>query len=270
MGSRTWVLLLVAVCVGARLSGAATLLPLDAEDASLLPPGMMEVYVGANGAWDVQPLFRDEERDEWSAPSIGISTGLGTRAEAQLRWELLAIESDGGSWKYGAGDARLFTKVRVFSESEYELSWLPATAVHFGVKLPNASRADGFGTDETDVFGSVLLSRSLGPMRLHGNLGIGILGNPGPFGRQDDLILYDAAAVVPGLARWSDAALSLFAEVGGGAESGPADRHRARLGARLDTESVAGYVGASAGLDDHSEDFGIRFGVIVRLRVFSE
>src|SRR5690606_22262668 len=77
---------------------------------------------------------------------------------------------------YGGGDARLFTKARLFAAAG---PW-PAVALRFGTKLPNAKLADRLGTDETDFQIETLFSRDFGRVAAHLNLGIAILGNGGP------------------------------------------------------------------------------------------
>ncbi|MGH7818151.1 MAG: hypothetical protein ACREQ9_00085 [Candidatus Binatia bacterium] len=270
MGSRA-LRLLVPLAMLAGPVPAATLLPLDAEDAALLPPGVLELIVGAEGLYGFQPPFRDVERDQWSAPVVAVNAGLGERAEAQFRWEALAVDDEPTSqepayFRYDAGDARLFTKIRVLAPGDFGVERLPATALHFGMKLPNASFRKRIGTDEADFFGGGLLSTEFLGARLHANLGMAILGNPGLTRGQDDHFLYRFAAEAPGPFE----ALRFFAEVSGSEGSRfENDRHGGRLGARLGGERLAGYVGASAAFDELGEDFGVRFGLVYRLRAYS-
>jgi hypothetical protein len=260
-------------CVAfAATTPAETLLPLETEDAELLPAGRLELAIGSTGRFGFHPPFRSAERDyQWTTPTIGLNAGLGARAEVQVKWDALMIDDEGESPKSGAGDARFLTKVRVFSDEDYDLRWLPATAIRFGLKLPSASAPDGLGTDETDVFGELLLSRSLGPGRVHGNVGVGVLGNPGATGGQDDVLLYGLAFDSEEIARPSGVGLRLFGELSG-VEGSRFDNvhHRAMGGLRLGGETLAAYLGAGAGLNERSEDFLVRFGLVYRIRVFEE
>ncbi|MGH7859487.1 MAG: hypothetical protein ACREQY_19350, partial [Candidatus Binatia bacterium] len=215
-----------------------------------------------------QPLFRDFDRDQWSAPMVGVHAGLGERAEVQLRWEALAVDDEETSQepeysRYDTGDARLFTKIRIFTPGDYGLDHLPATAVHFGMKLPNASFRKRIGTDEADFFGAVLLSGETRVARLHANLGMAILGNPGATRGQDDLFVYRLAAESPEVGRWGERALRLYAELSGSEGSRfENDRHAARIGIRIGSERLAGFLGASTGFDEVAEDFGVRAGFV--------
>jgi hypothetical protein len=272
MGSRLLPLLLVAIATDA---GAATLLPLDAEDAVPLATGRLEAVLGGEGAGDEQPLFRRSEQDRWSAPFVAVNVGVGSRAEVQFRWEALSVDGERPdsrqrSREYGTGDARLFTKLRVTSEGAYGWPWLPASGVAFGVKLPNANRSRGLGTDEADVFGHVLVSRSFGGARAHANVGIGILGNPRPEGGQDDVVLYDLGLVSPPV-RFRGVPFSLYGEVNGvGASRFGNDRSRLRLGIRFGGTALSFYLAGSRGLDDRSESWGVRFGIVTTFAAFAE
>lgn len=255
---------------------AVTLLPLDAEDATILPTGQLEMTIGGQYLDDVQPRFRKIRRDQWSAPEIGINVGLGTRAEVQFRWEALYVREEATSLnpefgRYGVGDARLYTKIRVFSAGAFGTDWMPATALRFGLKLPNASFNDRLGTDEADFFGTALVSRYVFGAGLFADAGIGILGNPGPTRGQDDVFLYDAAITSPDVARFGDMGLILLGEVAGTAGSRfDDDQSHARVGARLEGRSFAAFVAGSARIDDRSEAYGARFGVVWWLQVFEE
>ena len=78
------------------------------------------------------------------------------------------------------------TKVRFVSER----GGRPALGVRFATKLPNASNESGLGLDTTDFLATLLVGKTLGPVRLAGNLGMGILGDPTRGDRQNDVLLY--------------------------------------------------------------------------------
>jgi hypothetical protein len=274
MRSRLILVLLLVVTVATPGEGA-TLLPLEAEDAALLPPGRLELVGGAEMLRGFRPPFLDVERDQWSAPWIGIHAGLGTRAEAQFRWEALAVNDEATEQEFAysrwdVGDARLSTKIRVFRAGDYGIG-LPDTALHFGLKLPNASRPKRMGTDEADFFGGGLISRDVPGGRLHLNLGIAVLGNPGAVRGQDDLFLYRVAAESLGVAHAGEALVRLYAEVGGSAGSRfDNDRNAARVGVRLAGDRLATYLAGSVGFDENAEEFGVRFGLVCWLQAFEE
>ena len=50
--------------------------------------------------------------------------------------------------------------------------------MRFETRLPNARNESGLGLDTTDFFFSILAGKTIGSVRIVGNAGIGILGNP--------------------------------------------------------------------------------------------
>jgi hypothetical protein len=151
------------------------------------------------------------------------------------------------------------------------MPWVPPTALHFGVKLPNASLSSGLGTDEADFFGLFLVDEDIAGLRLVGNVGMGILGNPGEERGQDDVFLWDVAAVSPPVVSWDAGDLKALVELAGVASSRfDNDRGRVRAGVQARVGSFGFYAGGSAKLVEESEDFGVRFGLVYWLRAFSE
>jgi hypothetical protein len=58
------------------------------------------------------------------------------------------------------------------------------------MKLPNASNESGLGLDTSDFTGSVLLGKTVQSIRVVGNVGLGILGDPTRGDRQNDVLVY--------------------------------------------------------------------------------
>ena len=54
----------------------------------------------------------------------------------------------------------------------------PAIGLRFATKLPNASNEAGLGTDMTDFFASLLIAKTIQSIRVVGNAGVAILGDP--------------------------------------------------------------------------------------------
>lgn len=270
----SWIV--AAAVVGS--SPAQTLRPLETETATVLPSGTMQVIAGTtymrNRRWPAftAPGFVDRQ-DVVTAPEIELRVGAGDWVEVQLRYELLYLDerrSDGTDFdKFGGGDAEIFTKVRFTREGET----LPALGARFGVKLPNASRDDRLGTDETDFDIALLGSKTLGPVALHLNAGLQILGNPGELngdpdesgsGQDDPFTLSIAAVTEP-----------LFADHTGAYAFRGLLAFDLKEGSRFDNDgaAVSGglqvtrnawsvYGGASGGLSGAAEDFGLRLGVV--------
>ncbi len=284
MVSARLVPILLLLLVGT--AGAFSLLPLETQDAVPLPSGKVEIHLGSEYLNRFQPIFRDFERqDQLSAPRLDVNVGAGSRVEIQFHYELLYVRDkasagSGTSSKYGSGDSRLFTKVRILSAGEFDRPWVPAAALHFGVKLPDASFLDHFGTDQADFFGQFLFSKEAFGGLLLANLGTVLLGNPGATRGQDDLFLYKVAAVTPEIGHWERVRLVFMGEVTGSEGSHFDDarrgvflgnnRHDVRAGLQLGGEFLESYVGASIGLDSRSENFGVRAGILWRFQAFSD
>jgi hypothetical protein len=268
---------LLAVLVCAR-ADAASLLPLRTQEAATLPSGSAEIVLG--GSYFHNPRFPPftpknalRSQELVTAPQLALQVAAGGWAEIQAFFEMIYLDqtdADGGDLSnFGNGDAQLWTKVRLLRERERR----PGAGLRFGVKLPNANKSDRLGTDEIDFSIEALISKQLGPVGVHANLGIALLGNPGPpigapdssSDGQDDLFTYAVAVTGPlwSLSQASSLALRLMAEVAGAAGSRfDNDRSAARVGLRLSRGNLTGYLGTSFGLVSASEDVGVTAGLL--------
>ncbi len=271
-----WMCAAVAWVPTAALCQGMSLQPLSTHDARVLSDGRAEVALSVAYQRNERfPFFTAPGtlrfQNRWHLPRLGFRAGAADWVEIEAEYETIYLEEETvrgeANWQYGSGDARLHTKVRVRDDMD---PW-PAIAVRFGSKLPNANRDDRLGTDETDFDILALVSKDVGWWRLHANLGILLLGNPGQMlgqrfgpGGQDDLFVYALAVEGPPweLVRADAVQLRLLAEVSGlsGSRFGN-DRARFSSGIRLLHGVTAMFLGASVGLDRASEDFGLRFGM---------
>jgi hypothetical protein len=84
------------------------------------------------------------------------------------------------------------------SESETR----PSFAIRFATRLPNEGNESGLGTDTTDFTFSFLAGKTVQSVRIVGNFGFAILGDPVRGDRQNDVIVYGfsaARAIAPGV-----------------------------------------------------------------------
>lgn len=257
---------------------AATLLPLQTEEALTLPSAHVQFILSADYTRNQRfPYFTPkgaiDDQDLVHAPQIAVRAGLGEWAEVQASYELLYNDEhlDNGEHNqhFGSGDARLFTKLYLMRQRE----WLPALGLDFGAKLPDANFDDRLGTDETDFQILALASRDFGIVSAHTNLGIALLGNPGPAiqndnsweaGGQDDLFVWSLAAVSKPLALPTEGlTVRVLAELAGNAGSRfDNDRGVFRGGAQLGMGDWCLFAGMSAGFAGGSEDVGASAGVM--------
>lgn len=258
---------------------AYSLLPLMAETAATMPSGTAEATLGLSYSKDMRwPAFTPsaalKHQHLLQAPQIGFRIGAGDWAEIQATFETIYLHEDTASGDshshFGSGDARLATKVYVLRERPL----LPAFGVHFGSKLPNANREDRLGTDETDFWIAGLASKDFGFLDAHANLGVLLLGNPGPSlgdsfgsGGQDDLFTYVLAATSKPLGQADDSTFTfrLLGEVTGWAGTHfYNDRANGRLGIQLQHGAGTYFLGTSFGFVTASENFGASIGYVYR------
>ena len=155
-----------------------------------------------------------------SAPDIGFSFGVGGVAEFQvdhLSYQHLSVTErfdaprdhaatfDGDSTS-DLDDLVVGAKIRLLAER----SKRPSLGMHFSTRLPNAHDESGLGKDTIDFRNSVLVGRTMGPVRTVLNVGLGILGDPTNGVRQNDVLLYGLSVV----GRLADS-LEVVAEVNG-------------------------------------------------------
>ncbi len=277
----------VGLAVASSSAGAGPLLPLAPEETTAVDHGEVEAFLGVRYARNGRfPAFSPKgslrSQDLVGLPQFGFHVGAGGWVEVQATFEMLLLDEtffDGrDNSQYGAGDARLFTKVHVFAER----GALPAAGVRFGTKLPNGNRADRLGTDETDFALETLFTKRWGGVGAHANLGILLLGNDGStvpgFGTfatdgQDDLFTWGLALEAPPLhdALGPGRDLRLFAEARGWAGSRfQNDFSAALVGLQAGSARWFAYAGVSAGLAGAAEDVGVRAGVVHRLRAWGK
>lgn len=268
-----WVLTILVLCGPA---GQAQSRLLHVRDAAVLPDGRGEFTIGLGYTRNERfPFFtapgalRSQHRAQ--LPHLGFRAGAANWAEIELGYEALYLNEETirgeTNWQYGSGDARIHTKLRVRAEDD---RW-PAVAVRFGTKLPNANKDKRLGTDETDFDVLGMVSRRVGPLRLHVNLGLALLGNPGQLlgtafaaGGQDDLFVYAVALESPtwGAGEHGASQVQLLAEVQGlaGSRFGN-DRSRGTFGLRLTQGDTGVFFGATVGFTTGDEDIGCFAGV---------
>jgi len=160
--------------------------PFFTEEAETVQPGSFTIDAGLG--------FRQSPRDfgvkprdrQWEVGDIRFSFGLGRVAELQITGVAVSFIEDEGSTNTNSGDWVFGTKIWFLQEKSHR----PALAFLYEVKLPNGSDEDGGATDETDFFGYLVSSQGIGKKNvLHGNLGLGILGNPFANSEQNDIYI---------------------------------------------------------------------------------
>ena len=247
--------------------------PLVTEDPETIGGGRLLLESGFDVEWDVSYPVSGLSGDRLSVPTFGVSIGLSSIAEIQIDGGfyqrlsitdretaplsgLLDIDDDDTS---DIEDFVLATKVRLVSESGAR----PALGLRVATRLPNASNESGLGHDLTDFFASLLLGKTVRSVRVVGNAGVAILGDPtSDVPEQNDLMTYGFS-----VARAMTTAAELVGEVNGRAnfangESDPGAESRAvvRLGGRYTRGAMRVDAGVIFGLTAPDPQIGFTAG----------
>jgi len=174
--------------------------PLVTEDPETVGAGRLLIEAGLDYGRDVYFPLSGLGGNMLSAPTLGLSFGLGSIAELQIdgsfRRHLSITEREPAPLAYlmdftgdstsDVDDLVLATKIRVAGET----AGRPSIGLRFATRLPNAGNESGLGRDMTDFFASVLMAKTVQSIRVVGNGGLAILGDPTSAARQDDLLTF--------------------------------------------------------------------------------
>jgi hypothetical protein len=249
--------------------------PLVTEDPEVIGAGRMLIEGGLNVENDLLYPVSGLEGDRLSVPTFGISVGLSSIAELQIDWglyqrlnitnrrpdaplaDLLTITGDETS---DVEDLVLATKIRLFGETP---TGRPAVGLRIATKLPNASNEAGLGTDMTDFFASLLVGKTIQSIRIVGNGGLAIVGDP----VATEPSQYDLFTFGLSVARAVTNSAELVGEVNGRLNLGtdeplPGGENRGlmRFGARYTRGTVRVDAGIMFGLTPRDPEFGFTAG----------
>lgn len=246
--------------------------PLTTEDPEVIGAGRLLVEGGfdyqAEQTYPASGLTGNLVR----LPLVGVSIGLSSIAELQIDggfWnrlritgrseaplaDMLTVDGDETS---STEDLVIATKIRLAGET----AGRPAIGVRLATRLPNASNESGLGLDTTDFLASVLVAKTVESVRVVGNLGLGILGDPTRGDNQNDVLTYGVS-----VARAFTDRAEFVGEINGRIDTATGDpppgtesRGLIRLGARYTIG--AGRVDAAliVGLTSRDPDWGFAAG----------
>ena len=189
------------------LSGpvAAQQRPLETQDPDPIGAGKILVETGVVHLREQSFPVSGLRGHYTNAPSLGFRFGAGGVAEFQVThasYQHLAVTErfdaprdhvlrvDGDSI-LDFDDLVVGAKIRVLAERSNR----PSLGMYFSTRLPNAAGGSGLGKDTIDFHNSVLVGKSMGPVRTVLNVGLGILGDPTNGVRQNDVLLYGLSVV---------------------------------------------------------------------------
>jgi hypothetical protein len=233
------------VILGLTVPAWAQSRPLVTEDPETVGPGQILVEAGVD--YQRKAFFPASglEGNLWKMGTFGLSFGVSSIAEIQLDGglrnrltitnrfaaPLSSMVTAAGESTADVEDATVGAKVRFLSET----AGRPSMALRFATKLPNAGNESGLGLDTTDFAFGLAMAKTVQSVRLVGNAGFAILGDPTRGDRQNDVLTYGIS-----VARAMATGFEVVAEVNGRANTrssnapvGTESRSVMRVGSRF-------------------------------------
>jgi hypothetical protein len=254
--------------------------PLTTEDPETIGAGRVLLEAGFDYWRDVRYPASGLEGHLLRVPVLGVSVGLSSIAEVQIDGglynrltttdqrpaPLASMLTVSGSTTRSVEDIVIGTKIRIVAEGASR----PSFGVRFATKLPNASNESGLGLDTTDFFASMLIAKTVRSVRVVGNVGTGILGDPTRGDRQNDVVTYGLS-----FARALTDAAEVVGELNGRVDTREGDpppgtdsRSVVRVGARYTIGGWRGDVGVTIGVTSRDPTVGVGAGFTYVFRGF--
>jgi hypothetical protein len=270
---RTRFALLLVVLLSFAVPASAQQRPLVTEDPETIGLGLVLVEGGFDYQHSVFYPVSGLEGNLIRLPTLGVSFGISSIAELQIDGGLynrLGVTSRQaaplssvldftGDHTSDVEDITIATKIRIAAEK----AGRPAFGVRFATRLPNASNESGLGLDTTDFFAAVLVGKTIQSVRIVGNAGFGILGEPLNGNSQNDVFTYGLS-----FARALPEGVEIVGEINGRVDTrdgepppGTENHGAFRLGARATHGSVRVDGGIIIGTTTRDPSFGVIGGV---------
>ena len=264
----------LAAMLAAAAPAAAQQRPLVTEDPETIGAGLVLLEGGFEISRDILYPASGLQGNLLRLPTLGVSVGVSSIAEVQIDggiYNRLSIVRSGvgpapladqldvtGSSTRDVEDIVIATKIRILGETGSR----PAFGMRFATKLPNASNESGLGLDTTDFHVQALVGKTVQSIRVVGNVGLGILGDPTRGDNQNDVLLYGVS-----VARAVREGMEVVGELNGRATTrsgtapaGTESRSTLRIGGRLTRGTVRLDAGVLLGLTSRDPGFGLTAG----------
>lgn len=248
--------------------------PLQTEDPETIGAGRIMIETGIDYEHDAVFPLSGLRGNLWTIPPFGVSVGVSSIAEIQVDWGIYQslsiteqtpnapfsklLKLDSPDKTSDVDDLNIGLKVRFVSESAHR----PSMAFRFSTRLPNTSNESGLGKDMQDFGSWIAVGKTVQSVRVVGNIGFLILGNPTMAAAQDDLLSYSLS-----VARAVTQRAELVGEVVGRANfadivtPGAEDRGQFRFGARYTINAVRLDGGLLVGLSPRDPAVGFTAGL---------
>lgn len=265
-------LIVIGMSLALAVPVAAQQRPLVTEDPETIGSGLVLLEGGFDVQRDVLYPVSGLQGDLLRLPTLGLSFGISSIAELQIDggvYNRLSIASRRnapladqldftGDQTSDVEDIVVATKIRVLQET----AGRPAFGIRFATKLPNAGNESGLGLDTTDFFVSALGGKTVQSVRIVGNFGLGILGDPTRGDRQNDVVTYGLS-----VARAVRQGVELVGEINGRLDTRAGDpppgtdsRGAMRVGGRLTRGTVRVDAGVIIGMTSRDPSIGFTAG----------
>lgn len=273
----------LAACVLTATPVAAQQRPLVTEDPEVIGAGLILLEGGFDYSRDILFPASGLQGNLLRAPTLGVSFGISSIAELQVDggfYNRLTITNRGvgpaplasqltftGASTRSVEDLVVATKIRLVSETPGH----PAFGIRFATKLPNASNESGLGLDTTDFHVQGLIGKTVQSIRIVGNFGLGILGDPTRGDNQNDVLTYGVS-----VARAVREGLEVVGELNGRSNTrsgtppvGTESRATMRAGGRFTRGTVRLDAGILLGVTSRDPGFGFTAGATYVFKGFT-
>ena len=246
--------------------------PLVTEDPETIGSGLVLIEGGVDYARDQRFPVSGLKGNLLRLPLIGFSIGVSSIAELQidgLSYSRLSIAERQqaphserlnltGDMTGSMEDLVVGTKVRLVSESARR----PAFGLQFATRLPSTDSQTGLGLGTTDFSAKLLGGKTVQSVRVVGNVGVGILGDPVRGDRKNEVLLYGVS-----FARAVAQGLEIVGELNGRIDTrkgdpppGTENRSGMRFGARYTRGTIRVDAAVLAGLTSRDPSLGLTAG----------
>ena len=163
---------LTALCAIHPLVASAQTRPLLTEEATTARRGTSVLEIGAEAIKDEPNFVTGGLRTRWAAPILRFVHSPADNVEIDVEWTVRVGQIDDPDFGSVSdwGDVGLRAKVRFMEEREGR----PAIAARFGVLLPETSFGNGLGPNALRMSAQMLVSKTIGSITLHGNVGLAL------------------------------------------------------------------------------------------------
>lgn len=275
--------IVLSICLAGLLAApaAAQQRPLVTEDPETIGSGLVLLEAGVDHLREVTYPVSGLTGNLLRLPTLGVSFGISSIAEIQVDGALYnrlsvtdrvdaplsSMLDFTGDRTTSVDDIVIGAKIRLLSET----AGRPAVGVRFATRLPNASNESGLGLDTTDFHASLLVGKTVQSIRVVGNAGLGILGDPTRGDRQNDVLTYGLS-----LARAVRQGLEVVGEVNGRLDvrdgeppPGTESRGTMRVGGRYTYNTVRIDGGLIIGMTSNDPGIGFTAGLTWVFRGFT-